>query len=170
MIVKHLNFVVKSLVGIVVLVLLVGVWVSPAAADSPGEREYIGLEYALKHTLLRPDVLQAHIDYATGVADLAQEYIQAEQAAGYDTSALEAALTETLGKIAEAQALHGEAVQILEEKVGFDEYGQVVEPQQARDTLKEARQTIQEANQTLRTAKQDFRQALRDYRQSKRNG
>ncbi len=165
---KQLNFVIKSLLGMVVLMLLVGVWVGPAAAAPPVEREYPGLEYALKYALIRVEALQAHIDYASASADLAEAYIQDEQAAGHDTSALTTALAEFQAKIDEAQALHDTTTQILDEKAGFDENGEVVDPEQALDTLKNARQTMQETNQTLRTAKQDFREALRDYRQSKR--
>lgn len=166
---KSLNFVTKSLLGIFIVLLLAGVWVGSAAAAEPPERDYSGLEYALKLALIRVDAQQDLIDTANAVADLAEEYIADEQAKGFDTSELEAALDALNGKIGEAQASHDAAVQVLDDKAGFDEDGQVVDPEQARDTLKTARDSMQDAGNNLRTGQQEFRQAMRDYRQSKRN-
>lgn len=166
---KHLNFAVKALVGMVLVMLLVGIGAGPAAASSPVERDYSRLKYALDLALIRVDALQDQIDYILRGADVAEEFILDEQAAGHDTSELEMALDELQAKAGEAQALHDEAAQILDQKAGFDENGEVVDPQIARDTLQEAHRTLRDANQTLRQARQDFRQAMRDYRQSKRN-
>jgi ElaB/YqjD/DUF883 family membrane-anchored ribosome-binding protein len=167
--VKHVNFVLKSLLGLVVLMLLVGALTAPALAAAKDEdgRDYAGLEYALKWMVLRLDAQQDNLDNARAAADLAEEYIADEQAAGYDTSALEAALADARAKLDEAQGFHDTAAQILEEKAGFDDEGNVVDPQQARDTLKNARQAMQDANQSLLEARRDFRRALQDYRQSK---
>jgi hypothetical protein len=167
---KHLNFAVKALVGMVLITLLVGIGAGPAAASSPPvKRDYNGLKYALELALIRVDILQDQIDYIRRAADVAEEFIQDEQADGHDTSELEIALGELQDKAGEAQALHDEAVQILDEKAGFDENGEVVDQQLARNTLQESHRTMQDANQTLRRARQDFRQAMRDYRQSKRD-
>ncbi|MEW5958382.1 MAG: hypothetical protein AB1801_11690 [Chloroflexota bacterium] len=166
---KNLNLVLKSGLGIVLVVLLLGVWAGPAAAAPPDQQSYPRLEYGLKLAQIRVDALQDIIDTANRTADLAEEFIQDEQAAGHDTSALEAALTELRAKIDEAQTLRDEAAQILDEKAGFDEDGKVVDPQQARDTLENAHRKMQDATQTLRIARQDFRQAMRDYRQSRRD-
>jgi hypothetical protein len=167
---KHLNFSLKSLLGIMTLMLLVGMWVAPAAAAPPdeAEREYTGLKYALKWAVLRLDAQQDNIDNARAAVDLVREFIADEQAAGNDTSALETALAEAVAKLDEAQALHDTAAQILEEKAGFDDDGNVVDPQQARDTLKNAGRAMRDAAQILREARQEFRQAFREYRQSKR--
>ena len=166
---KNSNFGLKSLLGIVVLTLLVGVWVAPAAAAPPDEQDYSGLKYGLKRALLQVDALQDYIDFAQANAELIEEFIQDEQDKGFDTSALEAALNELQAKIGEAQTLHAAAAQTLDEKAGFDENGEVVDPQQARDTLENAHHSMQDARQTLLRAQQDFRQALRDYRQGKRD-
>jgi hypothetical protein len=165
---EQVNFIIKSLLGLVVVLLLTGAWVQPAAAQTE-ERDGSRLEYGLKLALLRLDALQDRLDNARAGADLVEEFIQDEQAKGRDTSALETALAELRAKIDEAQALHDEAGQILDEKAGFDENGKVVDRGQARDTLEEAHRAMQDASQTLLTARQDFRQALRDYRQSNRN-
>jgi hypothetical protein len=167
--VKNLNFSLKSLLGMVVLMLLVGVWVAPAAAAPPDEQDNPGLKYGLKRALLQVDALQDYIDFAQANTEVIKEFIQDEQDKGFDTSVLEAALDELQTKIGEAQTLHAAAAQTLDEKAGFDENGEVVEPQQARDTLENARRSMQDARQTLHLAQQDFRQALRDYRQGKRN-
>ena len=58
----------------------------------------------------------------------------------------------------------------VDDKAGFNSDGQVVDPRQARDTLKNANRTMQDAGQTLVIARQDFRRAMRDYLQSRRDG
>jgi len=163
------NIVIKSLLGIVLLTLLTGIWIGSAAAAAPGEKEDKGLKYALKLALIRLDTQQDHLDTARAAADVAEEFIQDEKAAGNDTSALEKALADLRAKIDEAQQAHDTAAQILKEKAGFDENGNVVDPGQARETLQNARQAMQEAAETMRDARQAFHQAMQDYRQSKRD-
>ena len=164
---KSLSIVAKSLLVIVAMMFLVGVWVSPAAAQTP-ERDYSQLEYGLKRALIRLDALGDRIENITAAADLVEEYIQDEQAAGNDTAEMEAALTDFRAEIVKAQANYDEAAQALDEKAGYDEDGQVTDPQQARETLETANRAFQDANQALRIGAQDLRQAVRDYRQDKR--
>lgn len=147
--------------------MLVGVWVSPAAAQTP-ERDYNRLEYGLKRSLIRLDVLEDRLDNVASAADLVEEIIQDQNDAGKDTTALEEALADFRNAIAEAQGKYDEAAQVLADKAGFDEDGEVTDPEQARDTLESANRAFQDANQALRTARQDLRQAIRDYRQSNR--
>jgi hypothetical protein len=161
----------KSLLGMMTLMLLVGMWVAPAAAAPPDEeeREYTGLKYGLRGALLRLDAQQDNIDNARAAANLVEEFIADEQAAGEDTSALETALADARAKLGEAQAFHDTAAQILEEKAGYDGDGNVTDPQQARDTLKNAGRAMRDAAQILRDARRDFRQAFQEYRQGKRD-
>ena len=164
---KSLSIVAKSLLVIVAMMFLVGVWVSPAAAQTP-ERDYSQLEYGLKRALIRLDALGDRIENITAAADLVEEYIQDEQTAGNETKEMEDALVDFRAKIVEAQANYDEAAQALDEKAGYDEDGQVTDPQQARETLETANRAFQDANQALRIGAQDLRQAVRDYRQDKR--
>ncbi len=167
---KSLNVMAKSLLGIMVMLLLAGVWVMPAAAaePEPPERDYSGLEYLLELALIRAEAQQDRLDTARAVADVAGEFIAEEQSKGFDTGKLEAALSTLRRQIEEAQSLHDTAAEVLANKAGFDEEGQVVDPRQARDTLATAHRSMRDAGETLRRAHQDFRQALRDYRQNKR--
>ena len=66
---KSLSIVAKSLLVIVAMMFLVGVWVSPAAAQTP-ERDYSQLEYGLKRALIRLDALGDRIENITAAADL----------------------------------------------------------------------------------------------------
>ncbi|MBN1994502.1 MAG: hypothetical protein JW953_17525 [Anaerolineae bacterium] len=168
---KHLNFVMKSLLGLAILMLLAGALVAPAAAAPPTEeeQEYTGLKYVLKWAILRLEAQQDNIDSACAGADLVEEFIEDEKAEGQDTAGLEAALAEARIKLDEAQGFHTTAAQILKEKAGFDDEDNVTDPQQARDTLRSAGQAMREANQALREARQSVREALREYRQSKRD-
>ena len=114
--------------------------------------------------MVRAEAVQARIDTTTALADIAEEFIADEQAKGFDTTKLEAALAAVRTQIDQAQTLQSTAARILADKAGFDANGQVVDPQQARQTLQTAHRTLQNADQTLRRARQDFRQAVQDYR------
>lgn len=164
---KLLNLMTKSLLGIMALMLVAGVWVSPAAAQTP-ERSYDRLEYGLKRAELRLDILEDKIDHTTSAADIVDEYIQDEKDAGQDTSTLEAALADLRAKISEVESAYNTAAQALDDKAGFDENGEVTDPEQARETLETANQALKDGNQALQTGRQDLRQAMRDYRQDKR--
>lgn len=168
---KTVNLVMKFVLGLCAVALLAGVWVSPAAAQEPTTtpaREYVRLEYALKRLTIRADVQQDLIEGARQYADLTEEFIEDQQTAGRDTSALEAALSTFRAEIDQAQALNAEANQVLDEKAGFDADGKVVDRAQAADTIESAKRALQDARQTLAIAAQDFRQAVRDYRQDQR--
>lgn len=167
---KHLNLIMKSLLGLAVLTLLAGVWVTPTLAAAPDEQEHRGLEYRLKWALLRVDVLQDHLDNAGDAAVLLRELIADEQADGHDTSILEAALDAFESSRGTAQDLRDTAAQILDDKPGFDDDGKVVDPQAARETIKSARETMNEARKTMHEARKDLREAMREYRQTRRNG
>ena len=168
---KRLNLMLKSLLAIAVVALIAGMWVGPAAAAGPTnqQREYRALKYGLSLLEIRVKALQDQIDLARDGIAVADQFIQDEQANGQDTSALEAALTTFETKLANVQSLHDEAAQILATKAGFDQNGNVTDPAQARETLKNAHQKVQEATQTLREARQEFRRAMQEYRQNKRN-
>ena len=120
---KSLNVVTKSLLATLIVVLLAGVWVMPAAAAEPPERDYPRLEYGFKLVLIRADALQGKIDTANAAADVAAEFIADEQDKGFDTGDLEVALNTFRTQIGKAQILHDSAAQILDDKAGFDSDG-----------------------------------------------
>ena len=164
---KHLT---KLIFGMVVLMLLVGAWVAPAAAaDVEQARDYTGAKYAYRLMLLRLDTLQDIIDHAEATADLADKYIADEQAAGYDTSVLETGLSKLRTKIDEAQDHLNTAARILADHAGFDDDGNVTDPQQARETMKNAREAMQDVGKALHDGREEFREAFQSYRQSKRD-
>jgi hypothetical protein len=158
----------RSVLGLLMLVLLVGVWATPATAAPAEQRDFTRLEYGLKRALLWADALQDRIDNLRGGADLVGEFIADEQNEGHDTSSLEEALAAFRVEVSVAQESLNTAVGTLEDKAGFDENGEVVDPQQARETLKTGHRTMQDARQTLFSAAQDLRQAMRDYLQDRR--
>jgi hypothetical protein len=178
----------KLIVGMVALMVLVGVWVLPAAAAPPPraavalrpptavalwepERErhpYRG-KYVYLRALLRVDVQHDRIKHAQAAADLVEEYLADEEAAGYDTSVVESALVELRGKLTEAQGHNEIAAQILEDGAGFDEEGYATDPEQARETMKAANEEMEEAGRALHEGNREFRQTFREYRRSKRS-
>ncbi len=169
---KRLNFVMKSVFSMVMVMLLTGLWVGAAAAAGPGttpQRDYPALKYGLKMELIRLEAQQGNINTVKQAADVADEFIQDEKAAGRDTSALETALANFRAKLNEAQTAHDQAAQTLNNKAGFDASGNVTDPAQARATLQSARQAMQTAADAMRDGRQAFQKAMRDYRQNKRN-
>lgn len=169
---KTINLAMKFFLGLCAVALLAGVWVSPVAAQEPTTtpaREYVRLEYALKRLAIRAGIQQDLIEGAGQYADLTEDFIEDQQAAGRDTSTLETALSTFRAEIDQAQALNDEAKRILDEKAGFNADGKVVDREQAVDTIESANRALQDARQTLAIARQDFRQAVRDYRHDQRN-
>jgi hypothetical protein len=158
----------RSVLGLLMLVLLVGVWSTPVLAAPAEQRDYTRLEYGLKRAFLRADALQDRIDNLTGGGDLVEEFIVDEQAKDQDTARLDKALVTFRTEVGMAQESLNTAVSILNNPAGFDEDGEVEDPQQARETLKTAHRAMQDARQTLFSAAQDLRQAARDYLQDRR--
>lgn len=177
----------RQLFGMVALVTVIGLWAVPAAAaaqapvvprspatvavrEARQERYPYRGKYVYKMALLRVDVQHDRIEHAQTAADLAEEYLADEEAAGYDTSAMETALVELRGKLREAQSHNEAAAQILEDGAGFDEEGYATDPEQARETMRTAGEEMREAGRALREGNRDFRRAFREYRRSKGGG
>lgn len=158
----------RSILGLLILVLLVGIWATPVAAAPAEQRDLTWLEYGLKRAQLWTDALQDRIDNLTGGGDLIEEFVADEREKGNDTSTMETALAAFRTKVGTAQELLNTAVQVLDNKGGFDENGEVVEPQQARETLKTARKAMLDTRQILSHAAPDLRRAMRDYLQGQR--
>lgn len=136
------------------------------AATPQPQREYIGLEYALKREQLRLTGQQDRLDLARQGAADAQSLIDELSDRGKDTSKIQAALDTFKTQIETAQTAHDEAKQILDAKAGFDANGKVTDAEQARETLQNARQAMEEARKILQQASQDFRQAMHEFRQA----
>jgi hypothetical protein len=163
----------------VALMVLVGVWAVPVAAapqataalaprrPDQGRHPYQG-KYVYKRALLRVDMQHDRIKHAQAAADLVEEYLADEEAAGYDTSAMEVALSELRGRLTEAQDHNETAAQILEDGAGFDEEGYATDPEQARETMRSANEEMREAGRALREGNREFRRAFHKYRRSKR--
>lgn len=171
---KHLT----KLMFAMAVMMFVGAWVAPAAAAPPDqtasneivqERNFTGAKYAYKLSRIRLNLIQDLIDNAGDAADLADEYIAEEQANGFDTTILEAGLSDLRAKLDEAQGHHDTAAAILAEHAGFDDDGNVTDPQQARETLENTRQAMREAMENLREGRREFREAFQEYRRSKRD-
>ncbi len=138
------------------------------AATPQPQRDYIGLEYALKREQLRLTGQQDRLDLARQGTDDVQSLIDELNGQGKDTAKIQAALDTFKTQIEAAQAAHDEASQILDAKAGFDVNGKVTDAEQARETLQSARQALEEARKILQQASQDFRQAMREFRQDNR--
>ena len=109
-------------------------------------------------------VQQTHLEATGQIVSKMQDYIADQQAKGKDTSSLEAALATFQSQIAAAQASHDTAASILSAHAGFDDNGQVTDPDQARQTLISARQSLADAHNILRQAERDLHKAVKDYR------
>lgn len=109
---------------------------------------------------------QTNLDRANGVVAKVQTYIANQKANGQDTSSLEVALATYQQQLAAAQSSHTTAANVLATHAGFDNNGNVTNPDLARQTLTDAHQALSNAHITLVQAGTDLRKALNDYRET----
>jgi post-segregation antitoxin (ccd killing protein) len=105
-----------------------------------------------------------HLQTAYEGAAKVQELIDAARAEGKDVSALEAALAAYNGGLAQAQAEHDNAANIIAAHNGFDDGGGVVDVEAARQTTRSARLSLNDAHIELAQSVHALRQALQDWR------
>lgn len=105
-----------------------------------------------------------HLQTAYEGAAKVQELIDAARANGKDVSALEAALAAYNSGLAQAQAEHDNAANIIATHNGFDDSGAVVNVEAALDTTRSARLSLNAAHIQLAQSVQALRQALQDWR------
>ncbi len=103
---------------------------------------------------------------ANTIATKVQDYINAQNAKGKDTSSLVAALATYNSQISAAQGSHDTAGTLITAHAGFDANGKVIDLQLATQTVRDVRQSLMDAHLTLRQAGQDLRNAIRAYRQA----
>jgi hypothetical protein len=157
--------------GLAILALLAGVWAIPASAAPHGEerpRNLNRVRYIYKLMLTRLDHQQDEIDDDPAGYDVFREFDADEQAAGFDTSVLEAALADALASLDEAQAYHDDAVLILEGGAGFDADGYVTDPELARETLREGRKAMKDAGRAIREGRRAIRRGMHEYAKQNR--
>jgi hypothetical protein len=108
---------------------------------------------------------QANLTKATAIATKVQDFINAQNAKGKDTTALQQALAVFQQQLATAQSAHqAAAATILSNHTGFDANGKVTDAAQARQTLIDARQSLRDAHQALMQGTRDLHRAIREYR------
>jgi hypothetical protein len=147
--------------------------VSPAAAagelqePAPPSNERLTLLYERLQLVLEGQALR--LEYAGKAADHGQKWIDLLNSQGVeDVDELEELLAEYRAGIADASESYTAAADILAEHAGFDDEGNVTDPEQAAQTLREAGQNLRESHRTLREATRDFRMGIRDWRMEHR--
>jgi len=103
---------------------------------------------------------------ANTVATKAQDYINAQNALGKDTSALSAALATFKTQMATAQSSHDAASALITAHAGFDANGAVTDLAQATQTVIAVRKPLMDAHVALRQGAADLRAAIRTYRKA----
>ena len=109
---------------------------------------------------------QVHLNTMNEVANKVQQFITTQQSKGKDVSALQAALDTFKSQIASAQSAHNTAASVLSAHQGFGADGQVVDADQARQTLIDARQSLRDAHRIMLQAAHDLRTAFREWREA----
>ncbi len=155
-----------------VLVLTLAVFAIPTApvfADPGDGNGNADLAARLEQGFAREKDIQvrqeARLAKAEEVIAKTQAYIDKEKAAGYDTSALEAALADFKAVRDENAALSAEAAALIGSHAGFDADGKVSDVQQARKTVKEIGKLQRRFHINAVEASLDLRDALREYRE-----
>jgi len=130
------------------------------------ERENRRLQHLFKQQKLMLAIQEDRLEMAREAIVDAQERIDELKAEGKDTAGIEAALATFNAGIEAAQSSWNTTSSILSAGTGFDDNGQVIDQEQARETVRSARQAIQDTGRILRRAAADFRHAARQFRQA----
>lgn len=112
---------------------------------------------------------QGHLTVENQIATAVQNYINAQNALGKDTSTLVAALATYNSQIATAQNSHNTAGNLISAHAGFDANGNVTNVSQALQTVIDSRQSLWDAHRSIQQATQDLARAIRAYRQANPN-
>jgi hypothetical protein len=166
------------LVGAMLLVFPVGsVFAAtpvPGTTPTPGGQagQTVNLTQRLENVYQREQKVLANegkiINRLDTITTKAQTVIAALKNRGLDTAGLEQALTSFQGQIVTGQTYYNNANSILTTHSGFDANGNVVDPVQAKTTLKSARQDFVSFRQTLQSAVKNLRQTIKEFRQANR--
>ena len=130
------------------------------------ERENRRLQHLFKQQRPMLAIQEDRLEMAREAAADAQERIDKLEAEGKDTVGIEAALAVIDAGIKAAQSSWNTASSILSVGAGFDDNGQVIDQEQARETVRGAGQTLQDIGRILRRAAAEFRHAARQFRQA----
>ncbi|NMC52840.1 MAG: hypothetical protein GYA48_04320 [Chloroflexi bacterium] len=109
---------------------------------------------------------QREYDRAVESLPKLEERIATMQENGKDTSALEAMLPELESGLAEVSTLLEQASAVLSTADGFDNEGQVVDMDAARETLNAANADLDDAHMRLKNLMYDLRKAYRAFREA----
>ncbi len=130
---------------------------SEGAPREPGPFALVRIEMNLSR--------QADRLYLSGrVIERTKAWIEALQKQGIDTADLEAALDDFITALEEAQSYHDEAQRIFDARAGFDEEGNVTDPEAARETIRGTLENMREANYVLSGATLELRMAIHELR------
>ena len=124
------------------------------------------LQHLFKQQKLMLAIQEDRLEMAREAIVDAQERFDELKAEGEDTTAIEEALAKFSAQVEAAQSSWNTASSILNEGAGFDGTGQVIDPEQARETVRSAGRAIQDIGRILRRAAADFRHAARQFRQA----
>lgn len=108
------------------------------------------------------------LENTANVVKKIEAWIERASRKGLDVSGLEEALVGYQATVAEAQAAHDEAAQVLRIHAGFDEDGQVTHFDEALRTVNQAHKSLIQAHRLLdkagRTLRQDVRRWINQQR------
>ena len=130
------------------------------------ERANRRLQHLFKQQKLMLAIQEDRLVMAREAAADAQERIDELKTGGKGTVGIEASLATFNAGIEAAQSSWNVASRILSAGAGFDDNGQVLDQEQARETVRSAGQAIQDTGRILRRAAADFRHAARQFRQA----
>lgn len=113
------------------------------------------------HELQERSIIQAE-----KLVDRIEELISQANENGKDTSALEKAISETRGNIADSQQLFNDVETQIQNHAGFDDSGKVQDAVEAKATLESIREGNKEVRQTLGEGLKIIREAVKIFREA----
>lgn len=133
-----------------------------AAAETARTPTFNYLEQLYQRLLLAVDSQQLRYQTARMLAADTQSWIDLRTAEGKDMSAVQTALNNYIAALSTAENYTASADSILTTHAGFDDAGQVIDPQAARTTLRDAGRLLRNAHRTLTDATIELRRTISD--------
>lgn len=137
---------------------------APAQTQAQAARTITRLEKAFYTEKVNADKMALHLDQLDWLALRVSNLIDRASANGKDTSALAAALKAFKASEAEARTKLQSAQGLIQAHNGFGADGKVVNPVEAKETVKNVHDLLQTARKTVTQAAKIFRDAVKDWR------
>jgi hypothetical protein len=135
----------------------------------PGEGNHPRLKIAFRRLERRVERMGNLLDRSDALIEKAQTLIDRAAEKGLDASGVQAALDALAAALPNVQAAHAEAAAIAAAHAGFDDDGNVTDPEAAQSTVEALHTALQETRAAMDGTGKALIQAIRDFLKENRD-